>query len=420
MKLLKIFSLAIIISLLAGFVFTPIKAQETNSEELANILVEFEADEIDAKALNIEEPDALPGEFKYNWQIFKENTGLFFTFDKEKKIKKLEKISNRRLLEAKKLTETGTANAANRVEDALKRYEEARKKSRVRLEANPELKDKLLEKFDTNQLKHQQVLSTVTEKLRNKISEDKLKKLENLKKANALRWYNTNKDDIQVRLEKAIDNNSVGSKFKQLKNIATLEELGEILPEEAKDKIEAARALAEEKLTNKLENLDTVDKEKFEKYINNIKVPELTKQKFISNLKDSNKLSPAIKEKAKNIFNNYSNTLRDKFENLDAAGKKRFLNQFENKLRSHPANIQFLENLDSPENKERIKNLLETQAEGVKAKIQKTTDPAKLRSLEQNLKNYPALRRQIQQRQTEIRTETYLMPAPELSPNPSQ
>ena len=38
MKLLKIFSLAIIISLLAGFVFTPIKAQETNSEELANIL----------------------------------------------------------------------------------------------------------------------------------------------------------------------------------------------------------------------------------------------------------------------------------------------------------------------------------------------------------------------------------------------
>ena len=94
--------------------------------------------------------------------------------------------------------------------------------------------------------------------------------------------------------------------------------------------------------------------------------------------------------------------MQDKFENLDATEQKRFLNQFENSSRSHPANIQFLESLDSPENKERIKSLLETQSEGIKAKIQRTTDPAKLRSLEQNLKNYPVLRRQIQERQNKI------------------
>jgi ribosomal protein S17E len=403
MKLLRIFSLAII-SFLALVIFTPVQAQEeTNSEELANVLVEFESDEVDAKTLEIDEVDALPGQFKYNWQLFKENTGLFFTFDKEKKVKKLEEISNRRLLEAKKLAEIGTDNAANRVEDALKRYEAARQKISDRLEANPELKEKLLEKFDSNQLKHQQVLSTVTEKLRNKIPEDKLNKLEDLKKANALRWYNANKDDIQARLEKAIDNNNVGSKFKQLKNIATLEELGDNLPDEARGKIEAAQTRAEEKLSEKLKNLDSSDKEKFEKYINNIKTPELTKQKFISNLKDSEKLPPAVKEKAKNIFDNYSNQLQDKFKNLDEAGQKRFLNQFENKLRSHPANIQFLENLDSPENRTRIKNLLETQSEGIKEKIQRTTDPAKLRSLENNLRNNPVLRRQIQQRQIEVK-----------------
>ncbi|MBT4210112.1 MAG: phage tail tape measure protein [Candidatus Komeilibacteria bacterium] len=418
MKLLKLFSLALLISWLAGFVFIPVQAQETDTEELANVLVEFETDEVDAQSLGIKEPDTLPGEFKYNWQLFKENTGLFFTFNKEKKIQKLEEISNRRLLEAKKLAETGTTNAANRVEKALERYEAAKEKINTRLEANPELKKKLLEKLDANQLKHQQVLSTVTEKLRDKLPENKIKKLEKLKKTNALRWYNTNKEDVQARLEKAIDNNNVGSKFKQLKNIATLEELGESLPEEAKEKIEAARARAEDKLSDKLQNLNTKDKEKFEKYINNIKAPELTKQKFISNLKDSEKLPEAVKVKAKNIFDNYSNRLHNKFESLDAAGKKKFLSQFEDKLRSHPANIQFLESLDSSEYKERIKNLLEIQIEGVKEKVQRTTDPVKLRSLEQNLKNYPVLRRQIQERQIEVRKVPSVRPKPSLQATP--
>ena len=70
MKLLKIFGLAIIISFLAGFALLNVQAQETNSEELANVLLEFESDKIDAQSLNMEEPTSLPGEFKYNWQLF--------------------------------------------------------------------------------------------------------------------------------------------------------------------------------------------------------------------------------------------------------------------------------------------------------------------------------------------------------------
>jgi len=412
MKLLKIFSF-VLIAALTIFLLTPVQAQDTDPEELANALVEFEVDEINAKSLGIEEPKILPGQFMHNWQLFKENANLFFTFDKEEKINKLEEISNRRLLEAKELAKN--ADTSNRVEKALERYQIAKEKINTRLEQNPELKEKFLERLDANQLKHSQVLSTVTEKLRDKISEEKINKLEKIKKEDALNWYNANKKDIGPRLEKAIENNDVGSKFKQLKNIAVLEELGEVLPEQAKDKIENAKLRAEEKLATKLANTNSQDRENFEKYINNIQVPELSKQKFISNLKDSEKLPALVKEKAKGIFDNYSNNLRTRFENLEEEEKEKFLDQFENKLRSHPANIQFLESINAPENKERIQNLLENQIEGVKEKIQGTTDPTKLRSLEQNLRSYPVLRRQIQQRQTEVKN-TLPMPDTQRAP----
>jgi len=410
MKLLKLFSL-IIISFLAMAVFNPIQAQETNAQDLSNVLAEFEADSIDAQDFNMEEPSVLPGQFQYNWQKFKENVGLFFTFDQEKKINKLEEISNRRLLEAKKLADTGTANAASRVEEALKNYQEAKQKIATKLVANPELQQTLLEKLDANQIKHEQILSTVTEKLRDKIPADQLTRLENIKKEDALNWYNTNSEDIQQRLENAIDNNNLGSKFKQLSNIATLQELGDILPENARTRIEAANTKAEEKLSERLQNINTTDQQKLEKYINNIKTTEIVKQKFISNLKDSTELPQAVKEKAASIFDNYSANMLQRFQNLDPSEQEKFLNQFENESRSHPANIKFLEDLNKIENNDRIKYLIEIQIEGVKAKIQGTTDPAKLKSLEQNLSENPVLRRQIQQRQSEIRN------APDPSPS---
>jgi len=402
MKLLKILSLVMII-ILASFVFTNVQAQTTNSDELNNVLLEFETDNINAKSLGIEEPSALPGEFKYNWQLFKENAELFFTFNKEKKIEKLEEISKRRLIEAKKLSDSGTENAAKRVEEALNRYEGVRAKISARLENNPELKEKLQEKFDANYLKHQEVLATVTEKLRNKIPEDQLNRLENIKKEDALRWYNANKENLQARLEKAVDNNNIGSKFKQLKNIATLEELSDTLPEEARDEIEAARLKAEERLAEKLENFNSEDREKLEKYINNIKISELAKQRFINDLKDSDKLPIAIKEKAANILNAYSSALRTRFESLSAEEQENFLKQFEDKLNSHPINLEFLESLNTPENIERIKDLLEIQNEGIKERIQATTDPVRLRIMEQSLEDNPVLKRQIQQRQIEVR-----------------
>ncbi|MBU1202930.1 hypothetical protein KKH39_02725 [Patescibacteria group bacterium] len=407
MKIFKLFSLFLISGLFAGLFFSNSALAQTN-DNLANALAEYEADEIDAPALGTSDPLVLPGDGGYWWQNLKENVGLFFTFNQEKKAEKLQEIASRRLLEAKKLAEIGTDNAATRIEDALAKYQIRMEELSQKLKDNPNISEDILTKFDTNQLRHQQILSDVAEKLRNKAPNKTIDEIQKIKDENALNWYNTNPDQIQQRLENSIQNNDLGSKFKQLRNIATLEELKNVLPEEAGDKITAAKEIAEERLNQKLENLDRQDQEKIEKYINNIKTTEVVKQKFISNLKDSPNLSAQTRQTIANSFERYNSQLRTRFESLSDEEKEKFLDQFENKLRSHPANLEFLQGLDMPQFKERIQNLIEIQQEGLKEKIQSTTDPVKLRTLEQNLREYPVLRKEIQERQKMMPTKPNL------------
>lgn len=401
MKIIKIVTPVLLITFFASLSTVNIQAQET-SDTGTNISAEFAIDEIDADSLNVDEPDALPGQFRYNWQILKENVGLFFTFNKEKKLAKLEEISSRRILEAKQLSFLGTENAANRMEEALARYNDVRAKIAQRLEENPELKEKILEKLDANQLKHQQILSSLTEKLKDKFPEEKLQQLENIRTINIRRWYNLRQEKIQSRLEKAVDNNNVGSKFKQLQNIAVLEDLAEKLPNEAKEKVEAAKIRAEEKLATRLENFEDSDREKIESYIDKIEIPEMVKYKFINNLKDSEELPQAIRERAANIYEKYAAHIQDRFANMSEEEQEKFLEQFQEKLDANPAYLKILKNLDSEINRDRIQNALEIQNQRIKEAIQNTTDPARLRAMEQNIQDDPVLRRQIQDQKRQI------------------
>ncbi|MCD4760899.1 DUF5667 domain-containing protein [bacterium] len=399
MKTLKLFSLALMISLVGGFLLpTTVQAEETN--ELANVLVEFETDEISAESLGIEEPTVLPGDKTYWWQNIKDNVGLFLTFDEEKKILKMEQLASRKLLEAKKLTGSGTDNAAENVEKSLEKYNEVMRKVTERLQNNPNIKTKILENFDTKQLRHQELLRNVTEKLRSKISNDKIEKFERIRKENAERLHQIDPENFEARLKKAVDNNNLGSKFKALRNIATLEDIQNSVNQETKEKIEAAKENAQEKLADKLQSLDAEEKEKLGKYIENIKLPIVQKQALVNDLKNSEKIPETAKIKIRQISNTYSEQMKERWNNFDADGQKKFLEQFES--RSHPTYINFLDNIKVPEElRERVKNLRETQIQGIKEKIQNTNDLPKLRSLQQNVKD-PVLLREIRTRQVQV------------------
>lgn len=408
MKILKSLSLVALLAIVIGFLFyTPARAQENTNTDLANALAEFEADETTAKDLGIEQPNVLPGDRGYNWQIFKEKIGLFFTFDQEQKVTKLEEMSNRRLIEIQQLAQQGTTNAADHIEQALARYRNTMQQVTDKLEANPAIKDRLLEQFDTKQLQHQAVLVEVAEKLKDKLSEDKLNTLKQIREENAQRFYNLDKDKIQERLENALEKNNLGqSKFNTLRVLPTLEAIQESVDGEAQDKIEAVKEKAEEILGDRLQNMSPDDQQKLEKYINNIKAPDLIKQKVVDTLQNSNQLPSAAKQQIKNMALSYSQKLLEKFNAMTDTEKESFLKQFEDQARSHPVFLDFLNQLkEQPQLQARIRNLIQTQEQGLKVKLQQTTNLEKLNSLENNasIKANPTLLKTLREKQSQIR-----------------
>lgn len=420
MKFLKLFSLAIILAMFGGFLLSnSVQAQET--EELANALAEFEADEVTAKDLEVEEPTVLPGETGYGWQIFKENVGLFFTFNNEKKVEKLEQISNRRLIEIKKLSEKTDGDASAKIEQALERYRNVMQKVTNRLEKNENLKEKILEKIDAKQLKHQEVLLEVGEKLKNKLPEEKLDRIKKVREENSRRLYNLNKEKFQERLENAVEKVNVGqSKFNTLRVLPALEAIQEsVTDEEAQGKIDAVKIKAEAILSERLQNMSSDDKEKLDKYIHNVKAPELVKQKVVDTLQNSAQLPTAAKEQIKATAKSYAERTLERFRTMNQAQKEKFLNQFENVSRSHPAYLDFLNKVDDPNLQERVRKLKQLQEEGIKEKLQKTDNIQKLNSFENNssIKANPALLKTLRDKQQQIKYQPkQVRPAPSPSP----
>lgn len=413
MKIVKLLSATMFLVAMISFtVYAPAKAQ-TNNNDLANALVEFEADETTAKDLGIAEPAILPGDTGYGWQIFKEKVNLFFTFNTEKKVNKLEEISNRRLIEIQQLSKQGTANAAANIEKTLERYRSTIQQVTQKLEENPNIKDKVLEKFDTKQLKHQEVLIEVAEKLKDKASENQLKKLEQVREENTELFYNLDKEKFQERLESAVEKGNLGqSKFNTLRVLPTLETIQESTTGLAQDKVEAAINKAEEIIGNKLSNITSEEQIKLEKYINNVKAPELIKQKVVDTLQNNVQLSTAVKEQVKNVANSYSQNMLESFHQMSTAEKTKFLKQFEDASRSHPIYLDFLNQLDEPQLQERISNLIQIQEQGVKTKLQQTNNLQKLNSFENNtsIKDNPVLMKTLRDQQTQLRYEPLQRP----------
>ncbi|MDD5749610.1 MAG: DUF5667 domain-containing protein [Patescibacteria group bacterium] len=390
---LMFFALAIIVA--------PLFSQAQENRALDIMLLEFENDKLKAADLGIEEPRVLPGDRSYWWQIFKENTSLFFTFNQEKKLEKLEEMSSRRLIEAQKLAEKGTLNAAQNVELALKRYQEQRQKMYQKFQEREDLRGKMLENFDAQELRHKEILSAVIERLRNRLPEKQIEDFEKINKENTLNWYNTDPAQIRQRLEKSLEQNSQGSQFRQLKNLQLLEELEETLPGQNKADLDSAKRKIEQKMADKLRNLSNEEEIKLEKYIENIPASELRKQQMLENIQASEIIPAAVRQKMAEVSQNYAQRIRQEFAQMSEEEKTRFLEQIKDK--AHPVYLQFLENSDIPPAlSEYAQELRERQELQIREKIQQTQDPVKLRALENSLENYPALRRQIQEQRQQL------------------
>ncbi|PIR06043.1 MAG: hypothetical protein COV55_04925 [Candidatus Komeilibacteria bacterium CG11_big_fil_rev_8_21_14_0_20_36_20] len=401
MKFYKLINLAVLFSLIICW---PLSSQATsNATDLQNLSVEFASDEVSADSLNIEEPTTLPGDSGYWWTSLKKNVDLWLTFNPVKKTEKELQLANTKLLEAEKLVESGQEDN-NHLTKTLKKYESLMQKVTARITENK--KDdsfqNLLSRLDRDQLQHQQIL----EKLTSQVSEAKADFINNVSQSTAQQWYEIDKADVKDRLEKAVSQNNVGSDFKQLRNMATLEEMKDILPTEAEASIEAAQDAALDKLHLKIKNLDEEGNNKLEKYLRNIQIHEISMQRLLDHLEDIN-LPEQTKARITEVKEANLERLKDHFENLIDEKKDQWLEKF--KTQGDVTHLDILDSLKdsaTQEYKDKLQNLEEIQRDMIKTDIKNTTDENKLNNLENKTSNNPVLQKEIQERKYEIRANS--------------
>ena len=253
-----------------------------------------------------------------------------------------------------------------------------------------------LEKIDTQNLKHQQLLRDLTEKLPEQVKE----KVTAIRKERVESWYKNHKDNLEARLEAAAKNED-GGRFGNLQIMSTLEELNESLPVEAQAKIQAVIVNTQNRLSEKLKNLNTTDKEKLEQYIKDINLDEIKKVQLINHL-DKTNISADLRYRIQNIKNENINNLEKKFKNLEDDEKNSFLKKhFETGQNGESTKIEMLNRLEqsaSSELKVKIRNLNEKQELRIKERVRNTSNQAELDRIEAETIELPVIRREIQER----------------------
>lgn len=414
MKGTKLFTFILVFAL-AVVVFPGItKAEEevtASSLTATEASAEFEADEITAESLGIEEPKVLPGDRFYWWDNFKDNAKLFFTFNAVKKVELNFKFANKKILQAKMLAEKAGENADKYLEKALEVYDKKMTKIGEKLEDIPEDKKikfkNVLDRLNNSGLKHEQVLRNLKEKLPFLVSaqdrEEKIEKLETIRKQTIQRWYDVDKENIKDRLIKAAENNSIGSKLKHLKNLASIEEFKEILPEDAVEHIEEAGEKIREKLSKKLETLKESDKEKFDKYIHDIKLGDIKKYSLINDL-DNEAVPKIMGDRIKVLKKSSLKEIERNFKGLNNVKKEEFLKRFEKD--GNTSKMEILERLEikAPVDiKERIRSVNDKQKELIKERIQRIDDPEMIKILTPKLESRPILLQELKERDNNLR-----------------
>jgi len=254
-------------------------------------------EEVSAQDLGISEPKVLPDNpFYFLKNFFARGIQLFFTFNRVKKGELRLKFANEKLFEAKKLVELKRNPKA--IEKVLASFENDI--DEISKLSGEELKQ-FSEKLVHQQLLHQKILQRLETQVPAEVFEKiKANRERHLERFKDVMLKLESREKIADRLESDLGKIK-GSKFKEFKDLESLDEIEEKMPEDVKKRIEEKRAEITEKFREKLEGMSDEEKEKFKTYLEQIPGNKLKHLEIISNLEAneiSDKLSDAL-EKAK-------------------------------------------------------------------------------------------------------------------------
>jgi len=253
-------------------------------------------EEVTAQDLGISEPKVLPDSPFYFLKNWARTIGLFFAFSPAKKVELRLKIANEKLIEAKKLAEM--KKDPKLVEKTLNEFQN--EIGKISKESGENLKQ-FSEKLIHQQILHQKILQRLEKQVPPEVYEKiKAQREKHLEKFAEVMQKVESKNKIAEALGNELEKVK-GSKFKEFKNLETLSEIEEKMPEEVKKKIEEKKAEIADKLREKLEKLPDEEKEKFKTYLDQISGDKQKHLEVISNLESeeiSDKLSDVL-ERAK-------------------------------------------------------------------------------------------------------------------------
>lgn len=369
------------------------------SADTSTTITEVSSDDLDISSEEVKSPD----DSGYWWSKFKLSTKILFTTDQVKKDELKLKQANLELLAAKKLAENNPdANQQERLKKALEKYQAKMTKVEEKINSLPaDKKTELLKKIDEQALKQQEILRNLSAKLPEQVKA----KIEALRKERINTWYEKHKTDLEARLNEAVDDDQSTDKFAGLKAMATLEDLKDSLPTEASSDIEATQNKTRDRLIEKLKNISEQEKEKVSKYLKNVKLTEVQKIKLTETLSSAPQGSvlgtEAIQAKASLMAK-----LKEKFNSLDDSQKEKFLQQnISTGQNAEGSKINILNELRaqaSPELKAKLEKLKMEQQEKLKEKIKETEDSDDLDELEDDTRNLPVLKKEIEEKKLEL------------------
>jgi len=279
MKILKTLAFSLVLIFILG--------NATLAQEMPEV---SQDEEVLPQELEVAEPKILPDSPFYFLKDWARGIRLFFAFSPAKKAELRLKIANEKLFEAKKLA--GLKKDPKVLEKTLTDFQN--EIGKISEESGENLK-KFSEKLLHQQILHQRIL----EALEKQVPPEVYEKIKNHRERHLEKFAKViqkieAKEKIAERLEKELGKIK-GSKFKEFKDIETLAELGEKMPEEIKKQIEAKKAEKIEKLRENLEKLPESEKEKFKTYLDQISGNKLKHAEIISSL-ESEEISDKLRE----------------------------------------------------------------------------------------------------------------------------
>lgn len=209
-------------------------------------------EQIPAQALDTTTPSLLPDNPFYFLKEWTRKIRSAFTFNGIKKAELENKFANEKLLELRKIAESGTASdkiqkATENYQKAIERVKNVAVKIKDKAENNPEV-NKFLEKFTNQQVLHEKIL----EKLETQVPEQALRKIKEAREQHLEKFQQVmtkleeNKERIAEKIKNALQDGDTS-------NPEILDRIKEKMPDDVKERIEAVRTKVMDKVIEKTE-----------------------------------------------------------------------------------------------------------------------------------------------------------------------